>query len=156
MAAQQLHASFPNSFFFLFSWLLPKHLAAARFPIFSSYSRMIAASPSHTHTDTLRLPSPAERRVVVRLSVLFSSPPFRPGAPQGSFIFISALPSSVRLGKKNPYCHLHSSRAAGLFLPCPSISESGRSLGCCCAPPSSSIAVFVQQERRWQSFTPLS
>lgn len=98
MAAQQLHASFPSSF----SWLLPKHLAAAKFAIFSSYSQKIAAYPSHTHTYThtlLHIPLRERGGWLHDVQFCSHSPWFCPGA-QGSFTFSSAIPSVVHFGKK--------------------------------------------------------
>lgn len=81
-----------------FSWLLPKHLADARFAIFSSYSQKIAASPLHTHTHLhIRLRERGERLHDFPFCSPFSC--FCLGA-QGSFTFSSAILSLVHLGKK--------------------------------------------------------
>lgn len=102
-----------------FSWLLPKHLAAARFPIFSSYSQMIAASPSDTHTHTL-LHFPLRGRGGCLQDFQFCSPPLRfcPGAPQG--VLFSVQQFHLRCAGEGRLFPKHISFASDLFSPCPS------------------------------------
>lgn len=130
---------FPNLFF---SWLLPKHLAAARFAIFSSYSQKIAASPSHTHT--LAHPSQGKGRLVAWLSVLFSFPLVLPRSiGEFYFQFSNYVFSSFR---EKTYCHLHISYFCVFHL---LVRDVFPMLLC----PSSSVAVFVYQGGQWQIFT---
>lgn len=82
---------------FLFSWLLPKHLEAARFAIFSFYSQKIAASPLHSHT-LLHIPLRERRRWLYDFPFCSPSPGFAQ-EHRGVLLSVQQL-SLVHLGKK--------------------------------------------------------
>lgn len=145
MAAQQLHASFPKSFFpgfFPNTWQLPDLLSSA--PILK---RLLLLLYTHTHTHTCTsLSGKGERGCMTFPSVL--CPPGFAQEHGGSFTFSSAILSLVHLGKK-PYCHLQ------IFFPCVFhllVREFFPTLLC----SSSSVAVFVSQRGQWQNVTPSS
>lgn len=115
-----------------FSWLLPKHLAAARFAIFSFYSQNIAASPLHT-----LLHIPLRERGWWLHDFLFCSPsPWLCPGEQGSFNFSSAILSLVHLGK---------TLTAICTSPSPvSFIWSGRSSPCSCTPPTVLLCLYTK------------
>lgn len=149
MAAQQLHASFPSSFFpgvFPNTWQLPDFLSAA--PILKW---LLFLLHTHTHSYT-SLSGGEEGGCETFSSVLF--PAILPRSAPGSFIFSSAIPSSVHLRKKlpSPTHLLHHCPLS----PMPFISKTSREVFWMLLCSSSSVAVFVYQGGRWQSFTPSS
>lgn len=143
MAAQQLHASFPNSFFpgvFPNSWQLPDFLSSA--PILEWLLLLL-----HTHA---LLHFPLRGRGGWLRDFRFCSLPrhFAQERPrQFYFQFSNSIFGTLR--KKN-YCHLHISSATVLFPPCPSSPSQGGLLDvavllqqrCCVCIPRETVAEF--------------
>lgn len=148
MAAQQLHASFPNSFFpgfFPNTWQLPDFLSSA--PILRW---LLLLHQTHTHSYTslsggeegacktfssVLLPSGFAQERPREFYFQFSNSIFGVQVRVGFFLSISPLPVTS-------FPHV-------LHL----LFREGFPMQLC---SSSSIAGFLYQGRRWQSFTPLS
>lgn len=120
MAAQQLHASFPNLFFFFF---LASSQTLGSYQM--SYLQLLFLNNccfSYSQQATHRAPPLKGKGGPVTLSVLFSrisAHHLLPRSTPSSFIFTSAFPSLVCLGKKkNILSPAHHLCHYCFFLPC--------------------------------------
>ena len=149
MAAEQLHASFPNFFFFpgFFpnTWQLPDCLSSA--PILEWLLLLL-----HTHTLSLSLSLlylPRRGRggwLVARFSVLLSLSPFWPEVLRGVLFPVQQFHCRYAEGEKTSYYHLHISFATDLFSSCHSSPSQG-------GLPNALL--LVSPGKWWQSFAPL-
>lgn len=146
MTAQQLHASFPNSFFpgfFPNTWQLPDFLSSA--PILKWLLLLL-------HTHTVMHLSQGERRVVVKtFSSVLLPPQLYPEHPgEFYFQFSNSIFDSLKEKKPKPHYHLHISFATNFFSPCPLFStqrghpNAGMLLQqrCCVSVPAGMVAEF--------------
>lgn len=141
MAAQQLHASFPKSFFpgfFPNTWQLPDLLSSAPIP-----KRLLLLL--YTHTHSLAHPSQGKGREVAWLSILFSFLLVLPGSTGEFYFQFSNSIFSTFLNKT--YCHLHISFPCVFHLLVRKVLP--MLLG-----SSSSVAVFLYQRGQCQNFSP--